>query len=101
MALLEAGIPGSRVRRRPKINEFPSGDQAGSTSPRSSDTTSSEVPPFAGTINILELFPGIKVRNAIRFPSGDQRGRAAAIGGYVSCSRSLPFNLLLQSILSG
>src|SRR6266478_2386664 len=74
----------------PKAIWVPSGDQVGSSSSRPlSGSSSCGVPPCGETTKIFHLLPWV-ARNAIRFPSGDQRGRCICTGGYVSCNRSLP-----------
>src|SRR5215510_11527485 len=73
----------------PKTSIFPSGDQPGSFSMRSSAVSScGGVPPSADTMYVFRGLPGstagISAENAILFPLGDQRGNLALNGGKLS-----------------
>src|SRR5262249_45630706 len=79
----------------------PSADHVASFSRSSPVVRRSGGPPSLLVRYICHVFPGGYAAKAIRFPSGDQCGSAAASGGKVSWTRSVPSTRLRQTVLSG
>src|ERR1700739_2977749 len=81
-----------------KSSELPSGDHCGSSSlSLSPGISSSGLPPSEETRKTLKAVPGLTATKARCFPSGDQRGIAASMGGEESCNLSLPLLRLRHS----
>src|SRR6266849_8996929 len=84
-----------------KSSELPSGDHCGPSSLYlSAGSSSSGLPPSEETKKSLLTVPSCLVpTKATCFPSGDQRGMAASMGGDESCNFSLPSRRLRHSVL--
>src|SRR4029077_16171932 len=91
--------PGSKTRGEVlKTTELPSADQLGSPGQGS---MSLRLPPSTETAYIVQALPVEMPWKAMRFPSGDQRGKKATIGENLSLSFSVPSNLLRHNVPSG
>src|SRR5580700_1872171 len=96
---LWTGAEGAKIC--PNARVLPSGDQVGSRSETEPNVICSAAPPEEGRRKMFQACPCFCAEKAMRFPCGDQWGRATRNRGLVSCTGSLPSARLRQSVWSG